>query len=182
MVGVWIFLICLYIGTTSIEGNTDSKLQNSCNLKCDLLQHINTLQQQTNQETLIRLGLDAQVQEFRKLFADVTKELQDKIQQTNTSQAEKGALIERVEMDMVYRTSGLNDSIIKSIQILDQRRQSTEARVTALQNENKDIRQELTALKNEFAIFKQTNPGQGKYVYIVIIYAPIHNTIRSSSI
>ena len=154
MVGVWIFLICLHIGTTSIEGNTDSKLQNSCNLKCDLLQHINTLQQQTNQETIIRLGLDSQVQDLRKLFADVTEELQG--------------------------ISELNDTITKSIKILEHLRQSTGTRVTSLQNENKDIRQELTALKNEFAIFKQTNSGQGKHVYIFIIYATIHNIIRFS--
>ena len=75
--------------------NTRSKLLQTCNLKCDLLHHIQTLQQQMTQETIVRLGLDAQVQDLRKSFHDFVTE------QRGYSQVMNKTLEENVQENLI---------------------------------------------------------------------------------
>ena len=99
MAGVCIFLLCLIAVTTSTKGDTDSKPLQTCNIKCDLLHHIQTLQQQMTQETIVRLGLDAQVQDLRKSFQDFVTEQRGNNQVINTTLEEKGTLVTEMQKE-----------------------------------------------------------------------------------
>ena len=121
---VGIFFICLFAVTctTPTKGDTESKLQQTCNIKCDLLHHIQTLQQQMTQETIVRLGLDAQVQELRKSFHDfvrvnsqvMNKTFEEKdaliteLQRENTGMKQKLGAVEKVlaSLNQTFLTKG----------------------------------------------------------------------------
>ena len=76
-----IYVLCLFAITTSVYSYTGSEVPPSCRLKCDVLGEVQDIRQMVNQESLIRMGIDAQTQELRKTVADVIT----KLQQINSS-------------------------------------------------------------------------------------------------
>ena len=132
---MWIFLICIFAVTKSKKGNTRSKLLQTCNLKCDLLHHIQTLQQQMTQETIVRLGLDAQVQDLRRSFQDFVTEQRENIKVMNKTLEEKGTALEQKG-----------------------------ALITELERENTDIKQKLGAVEKVLASLNRTILVQGKFL------------------
>ena len=130
----WIIVLCILIVTNTIYGNTGSKNQETCPIKCDLLQNIQLLQQQMTQETIVRLGLDAQVQDLRKSFTDVVKQLQDTIHVMNKSLEEKGSFITKLQ---------------ENEHVMNKSLEERGAFITELQKENTDIKQTLQTLKTQ---------------------------------
>ena len=82
---IGILAVCLLSMTKSIFGNTDSQVSQSCPYKCDLVKEITLLRQMVNHESILRMGLETQVQDLRKAISDGLTEVRQNVQQINSS-------------------------------------------------------------------------------------------------
>ena len=72
MARTWIYgAFCLLAIATSVHSDTGSEVPPSCPLKCGVPVEVQALRQMVNQESIIRMGIDAQTQELRKTVTDV---------------------------------------------------------------------------------------------------------------
>ena len=103
MYTVCILVFFLLAVTKSIFGNTDSKVPQSCPYKCDLLQEITLLRQMVNHESILRMGLETQMQEMRKLINDGLTEVRQDVKNINSS----------MESSSISHESQIKDEISK---------------------------------------------------------------------
>ena len=86
---IWLCVFVLLAIIYSVYGGLGSVVSPSCPIKCDLFLEVQAIRQMVNQESLIRMGIDAQTQELRKSVADlITKLLQinSSLESSSTSQ------------------------------------------------------------------------------------------------
>ena len=126
---LWICVFCLFAIATSVHSDTGSEVPPSCPLKCDVLGEVNAIRQLLNQESIIRMGIDAQTQELRKTVTDVIKKLQQiNSSMESTSNAQQTSLEEGISkvtniieelngsvLDMDTRIVLVNSSMRKTV-------------------------------------------------------------------
>ena len=107
---VWICVFFLMAITRSAYGGLGSVVSPSCPIKCDVFVEVQALRQMVNQESLIRMGIDAQTQELRKTVADLmTKLLQINSSLESTSSSQQTRLGEGISK-VTKRLEALNRS------------------------------------------------------------------------
>ena len=134
--------------------DTGSEVPLSCPLRCDLLQEIQTLRQLVNQESILRMGIDTQIQDLRKTVTETLIELRQNGQLLNASLEDTKATVQRLEKDTDTRINYANSSV-----------QMTQA----MQNGQMDIIGMFMGLENKFASLNQTFQSQGKLHFITQI-------------
>ena len=139
-----------------VYGDTGSEVPLSCPLKCDLLQEMQTLRQLVNQESILRIGIDAQLQNLRKTVTETLKELRQNGQLLNPSFEETTAMVQILEKDTDTRIKDVNSSVQMT---------QLEGSITAVKNGQTDIMQTLMTLEKEFVSLNQTYQTQGKCTF-----------------
>ena len=141
----WIYAFCLFAITTSIYSDTDSEAPPSCPLKCDVLGEVNVIRQLVNQESIIRMGIDAQTQELRKTVIDIMT----KLQQINSSLA--------MESSSTSQQTSLEDRISKVTKTLEQLNLSVLDADTRFGQVNSSLEQALARVERDVQTLQQTS-------------------------
>ena len=155
MFGILVYAVIILLLGGTAYGDTGSEVPLSCPLKCDLLHEIQTLRQLVNQESILRMGIDAQMQDLRKTITNAPKELRQNGQLFNSSLDDIATVVLRLEKDTDTRIKDLNSSV-----------QMTQGSITAVQNGQTDLMQRLMALEKEFASLNKTLQRQGICTFI----------------
>ena len=150
----WIYAFCIYVMTTSVYSDTGNEVPPSCPLKCDVLGEVQTIRKMVNQESHIRMGIDAQTQELRKTVTDLIT----KLHQINSS----------LESTSSSQQTSLEDEMSKVTKRLEEFSRSVLDMDTRLGQINSslpvtdDLRQALSRVERDVQTLKQTNnPKQG---------------------
>ena len=160
------FVVCLIVLKKPINAGTGSKVQSSCSLKCDLVQEITLLRQLVNQESLLRIGLDAQLQELRSQV----KQNGQQITIQNASLEAKSTILGRLERGMEAQLAEVKTSIRRTENTIQGLEQATDTRISAVENGNKNSRQKLQALERDLTSLNQTSRVQGMYKCLWYMY------------
>ena len=112
------------------------------------------LRQLVNQESFLRMGIDAQVQDLRKTVTETLKELRQNGQLLNAPSEETTTMVQILEKDADTRIKDVNSSV-----------QINQGSITAVKNGQTGIMQTLMALEKAFAKLKETYQTQGKCTF-----------------
>ena len=162
---LWILTVCLMAVTKSILGNTGSKTPQSCPYKCDLLQEITLLRQMVNHESILRMGLETQVQDLRKSMSDGLTEVRQNVQQINSSLESSSTSQQASLKDEISKVTVQLENLEQSVRDTDTRLGRTDNTITAIQDENRNTKQGLTRVKRDIQTLQQTTGQlQGNYI------------------
>ena len=162
---IWILAVCLLAVTKSILGNTDSTAPQSCPYKCDLLQEITLLRQMVNHESILRMGLETQVQELRKAMSDGLTEVRQNAQQINASMESSSSTQKASLKDEIAKVTVQLENLKKSDRDTDSRLGRTDNTITAIQTGNRNTNQALTRVKRDIQTLQHTTRQlHGNYV------------------
>ena len=154
MLGIWVYAVIILLLSGAVFGDIGSEAPLSCPLRCDLLQEMQTLRQLVNQESILRMGIDAQMQDLRNTITDALAELRQNGQLLNASLEDTKTTVQRLEKDTNTRINNANSSV-----------QMTQA----MQNGQMDIIGMFMGLEKKFASLNQTFQSQGKLHFITEI-------------
>ena len=130
---LWIEAICFLAVTKSTFGDTGSASPQSCPYQCDLMQEITLLRQMVNQESILRMGLETQIQDLRKSVSEVRQD----VQQINSS----------LESSSIAHETRLKDEISKVTGHLENLERSVRDTDTGLEKTNNIINDGLTEVR-----------------------------------
>ena len=154
---IWLCVFVLLAKPYPIYGGLGSVVSPSCPIKCDVFVEVQAIRQMVNQESLIRMGIDAQTQELRKTVSDVITKLQQINSSLESTASSQQTSLEIGISTVTNRLEELNRSVL-----------DTDIRIGQV---NSSMKRALARVKRDVQTLKQTsNQMQGIQLGIWNIY------------
>ena len=109
---IWLRVFVLLAIMYSVYGGLGSVVSPSCPIKCDVFVEVQAIRQMVNQESLIRMGIDAQTQELRQTVADVMTKLQQIYSSLESTSSSQQTRLEEGISTVTKRVEELNRSVL----------------------------------------------------------------------
>ena len=129
--------------------DTGNEVSSSCPLECDILREVQAIRLMVNQESIIRMGMDAQTQELRKTVTDIITKLHQINSSLESTSSSQQTGIEDGISKVTRRLEELNRSVLGMENIFGQMNSSLQV--------TDDLRQALTRIERDVQILKHTS-------------------------
>ena len=145
---IWLCVVVLLAKPYPVYGGLGSVVSPSCPIKCDVFVEVQAIRQMVNQESLIRMGIDAQTQELRKTVTDLMAKLQQINSSLESTSSSQKTRIEEGISTVTNRQVELNRSVLE-----------TDARIGQIHS---SLKRALARVERDVQTLKQTsNQMQG---------------------